>query len=315
MSKKLLGLASVFFKGVAMGCADVVPGVSGGTIALITGVYDRLIYAIKSVNLEALKLLKNGHFKELWKHIDGNFLVALVGGILISLYTLANVITFLISEYPIQLWSFFFGLIIISSLMVLRELQERNLPNILMVILGAIIAFFITSASPAETPDGLWFIFITGAVAICAMILPGISGAFILLIMGKYYEVLEGLKALDIAMIVVFGLGCVFGLLAFSRVISWFLMHYKDKTIAMLAGFMIGALNEIWPWKLVKTFRMNSKGEQVPFIKENVWPNVFAEQTAKEPYLLEALFFMALGIVLVIAIERIGKMIRERNQI
>lgn len=315
MREKYLNYISIFFKGIAMGCADVVPGVSGGTIALITGIYDRLIFAIKSVNIEAFQLLKRGEIKLLWKHLDGNFLISLILGIAFSLITLANVITFFIVEYPIQLWSFFFGLIIISAMLVLRELQKRNLANMALVITGALIALLITSATPAEMPQNYFFLFLTGSIAICAMILPGISGAFILLILGQYYFVLEALKSFDILAIIVFASGCVFGLLLFARIISWFLENYKDGTIAILAGFMIGALNEIWPWKKVIENRLNSKGELVPFIKQNVWPAEYVEQVGNDPFLLEALLFMALGIVLIMGIDRIAKMIRERNHI
>jgi putative membrane protein len=316
MRAKFITLIGVYFKGIVMGCADVVPGVSGGTIALITGIYDRLIFAIKSFDLEALGLLKKGDIKGIWRKIDGNFLLALALGIGTSLYTLASVITFLIAEYPIQLWSFFFGLIIVSSLFVLRELRERNWLNILLVIVGAAVAFFITTMKPATDTSNLWLLFPAGFIAICAMILPGLSGAFLLLIMGQYNNMLAALKNFEVSKILVFASGCLIGLLSFARVIAYLLANFRDKTLAILAGLMIGALNEIWPWKVVIKQRLNSKGESVPFIKENVLPHTFVEKTeATDPFLLEALFFMAFGIFIVVAIERAANYIKEKDKL
>lgn len=296
----------IFLKGVAMGGADVVPGVSGGTIAFITGIYERLLKAISSFDAEALQHLLKFRWKALWQHVDGAFLTALLSGILLSILTLAKVIHYLLDHHPIQLWSFFFGLVIIASYMVAKEITEWNGRVIIAGIAGIAIAFFITQATPAETPTGLWFIFLSGALAICAMILPGISGSFILLILGKYAYILEAVNERDLAVIAVFAIGCVIGLLSFSRLISWLLDRYYNTAIALLAGFMVGSLNKIWPWKEVVSTRMNSDGEEVPFITQNVLPGQYTEVMGEPSYLGQAILFMIIGLGIVLVLDRVA---------
>lgn len=294
----------LFFKGVAMGGADVVPGVSGGTIAFITGIYTTLLDSIKSFDLKAVQLLSKFKVKELWAHVNGSFLLTLLSGIALSIITLAKLIHYLLEYYPIQLWSFFFGLVIISAVSVSREIRDWKVGVILSGLLGIVIAFLITEATPAETPTASWFIFLSGAIAICAMILPGISGSFILLILGKYAYILEAVNERELGTIIVFGLGCVVGLLAFARVISWLLHKFHDVAVALLAGFMIGSLNKIWPWKEVVQTRINSSGEEVPFITKNVLPGTYLEVTATDPLVWQALIFMLLGIGIVLFLEQ-----------
>lgn len=292
---------------MGMGCADMVPGVSGGTIAFISGIYEELIDSISAVNLDALKLLKEGRFKDFWKHINGNFLVTLLAGVLTTLVSLARLITYLLDEHPIPLWSFFFGLIIISSLLVIREITQWKARVVLAGMVGIAIAAFISLTSPAQTPEALWFIFIAGMIAICAMILPGISGAFILLLFAKYEYVLHAVKSFDIPVLITFAAGCVTGLLTFSKVISWLLDRYYNTAVALLGGFMIGSLVKIWPWKIVTQYYLSSKGIQKPLVTESVWPTTFQESTGQEPHLLIALLFVALGILLVVGLEKISK--------
>ncbi len=296
----------LFLKGIAMGGADVVPGVSGGTIALITGIYERLLNAIKSVDQKAIKLLLSFQLKDFWAKIDGNFLLPLLLGIATSLITLARVIKYLMEEEPIALWSFFFGLILISAIWVLREVKYWHLGTLTALLFGILFAYLITTLTPAQSPETLWFVFISGAIAICAMILPGISGAFILLVLGKYEFIIEAVNNRDLLTIGVFMLGCLTGLLSFARVISWTLKHYHDLTIAVLAGFMLGSLNKVWPWKVTETFRIDSHGEQVPVITKNVLP-------AESMEMLQALLFFALGILLVVAIERIAFLLQKKQ--
>lgn len=295
-------------KGMAMGGADVIPGVSGGTIAFITGIYEELIDSIKSVDIEAFKLLFSFELKAFWKHINGSFLVAVLMGILISILSLARLVTYLMANHPIQLWSFFFGLIIISALMVAKEIKQWNFSSVLSLLAGIVVAYFITSATPASTPDGLLFVFLSGMIAICAMILPGISGSFILLILGKYQYVLGAVKELDFVVIIVFALGCLVGILSFARLVSWLLKHYHLVTVSILVGFMIGSLNKIWPWRLVTQYRLNSKGEQVPFLETNVLPAEYLQSTGQEPLFMHAILFFALGIGLVILIDKLAAM-------
>ena len=298
--------AQLFLKGVAMGGADIIPGVSGGTIAFITGIYERLLNAIKSVDAEAVKLLTTLRLKEFWQHIDGKFLITLLSGILLSILSLANLMSFLLVAYPIQLWSFFFGLIVIASFSVVREIKRWNGGVLLAGFIGIAVAYFVTTATPAETPTTLWFIFLSGAIAICAMILPGISGSFILLIMGKYTYIINALKELDLLTIIVFALGCVVGLLSFARVVSWLLKRYHGIAISLLAGFMLGSLNKIWPWKVITTYRIDSHGEQQPFLTENILPIEYVALTGQEPFLLQALLFALLGVSIVVILEKIA---------
>lgn len=296
-----------------MGSADVVPGVSGGTIAFITGIYDELLNSIKSVDATAFRLLFQFKLKDFWSHINGSFLITLVAGIAISIFSLAKLIGFLLITYPVLVWSFFFGLIIISAVLVARDIDNKDWKAVIAGIIGVFIAYFITSASPAQTPEAWWFVLISGAIAICAMILPGISGAFILLILGKYKYIIEAVETVDIGTLAVFAVGCIFGLLSFARLISWFLRNYQSLTVAMLAGFMIGSLNKVWPWKVVDSFRINSKGEQVPLFDHNVLPKQFLSETGQDPQFMEALLMASFGILLVVAIEKIAAMLNVKK--
>lgn len=305
---------TLFFKGMAMGGADVVPGVSGGTIAFITGIYETLLESIASVNAEALQLLIKGRVKDFWQHINGNFLVTLFAGIFVSILTLAQLLGYLLEAYPIQLWSFFFGLIIIAAYLVAKEIGQWSAAVFVAAAVGIAIAYYITLATPAETPTSLWFVFLSGAVAICAMILPGISGSFILLILGKYEFILEAVNERNLAVIAVFGLGCVVGILTFARIISWLLDRYHDVAVALLAGFMIGSLGKIWPWKEAVLTRLDSNGEEVPFVTRNVLPAHFEQLTGQEALLGQAILFMLIGFLLVLGIERFANYQQKKSK-
>ena len=296
-----------------MGSADVVPGVSGGTIAFITGIYETLLDSIQKIDLEAFGFLKKFEIKALWRHINGNFLFTLLAGIATSIATLANVLVGLLEAYPIQVWSFFFGLIVISALMVLKEIKQWNVGVFLAIIIGGALAYFITSSTPAQTPEASWFLFIAGAVAICAMILPGISGSFILLLFGKYEFVLSALKEFRIVDILIFAAGCIIGILSFSRLVSWLLKKYHQVTIGVLAGFMLGSLYKVWPWKeTIKTY-MDRHGEVKPLIEGNVFPNEYLAKTGSDPFFLQAVLFAAGGLLLVFAIDRIAAIINTEK--
>ncbi|MDX2415504.1 MAG: DUF368 domain-containing protein [Bacteroidales bacterium] len=294
-------------KGMSMGAADVVPGVSGGTIALITGVYEELIHSLKSINLNSLKLLFNLKLKEFWLSINGNFLLLLFGGILISVFSLARMLKWILEAYPILIWSFFLGLIISSAILVVRSVAKWDWTKILALIIGIAAMLLITSFTPAVTSDRYWFIFLAGAIAICAMILPGISGAFILLILGKYQFILSAVSNFDIPILLVFGLGIIAGLLSFSRFLSFLLKSYRDLTIAVLAGFIIGSVNKIWPWKETISTRLNSHGDLVPIIQNNLLPWNYSEATGDKPMLLYAIMLIVAGIVVVFLLESLGK--------
>lgn len=249
MERKLKDYAILTLKGMGMGAADVVPGVSGGTIAFIVGIYDELINSIKSINGENLKLLFSGNLKAFWQYIHANFLFSILLGIGISVFSLAKVITWLLVAHPVLVWSFFFGLVLASTWFVSKDIKEWNWKTIAGFVAGAIIAFYITIATPAETSAEWWFIFICGAIAICAMILPGISGSFILVLLGKYFFIMEAVKTLNIKVMLIFAAGAFIGITTFSRVLSYALKNFRNITLAVLTGFMLGSLNKVWPWK------------------------------------------------------------------
>lgn len=290
----------------------MIPGVSGGTIAFITGIYSELLHSIKSIDLEALKLLFAFRLSQFWKKINGNFLLAVVGGILTSLLSLAKLMLFLLEHYPIKVWSFFFGLILISSPLILRNITRWRIPTGLSFVVGIVLAYIITVLSPTQTPEGLWFIFISGAIAICAMILPGISGAFILLLMGKYEFIMQSLLDMNLAVIIVFALGCVVGIITFSWVLTWILDNYHDLTIALLAGFMLGSLNKVWPWKEVIAFRIDSDGNQVPALDRSIFPGEYMAKTGSDPMVFQAILFAALGIIIVLVIEKTAERLKTK---
>jgi putative membrane protein len=294
----------LYVKGVSMGGADVIPGVSGGTIAFITGIYDELINSIKSIDFSVLKLVFQFRIAAAWKAINGNFLICILGGMATSLLSLSKLMTYLLNNYPIQVWSFFFGLILVSSPLIFRDIKKWNFGTALAGVVGIIVAYLITIISPAETPTNLPFIFFCGALAICAMILPGISGAFILLLIGKYEYMITALINFDIPVILVFVSGCFIGLVGFSKVLGWVLEHYRFPALSLLAGFMIGSLNKVWPWKEVTAFRIDHLGNQVPAFDKSVLPGRFMEVTGNDPLIFQAVLFAALGVLLVVGIEK-----------
>jgi putative membrane protein len=297
---------------MGMGGADVIPGVSGGTIAFITGIYEELLHSIRAIDLEALSTLRSFRFADFWKKINGTFLTVLFAGILTSLLSLAKLMNFLLTEYPIHVWSFFFGLILISSPLILREIKKWHAGIIGAFSVGIVTAYTITILSAANTPDELWFIFLAGALAICAMILPGISGAFILLLLGKYERMMQALTQADLITILVFALGCVTGLLSFSRLLSWILKNYRLPALALLGGFMLGSLNKVWPWKEVIAFRLDHSGKQVTAFDKSVLPWDFFEKTGNDPLVFQAILMMALGVFIVVLVEKIAVRLKTK---
>lgn len=297
-------------KGIAMGAADVIPGVSGGTIAFITGIYQELLQSIKSIDIQALKMLLTGKAVPFWHKINGNFLLAVAAGIALSIFSLARLMTWLLAQHPIPVWSFFFGLIIASSFLVSRDITKWNAATVLGALAGAAAAYAITALSPASTPDVWWFIILCGAVAICAMILPGISGSFILLLMGKYQYIMTAVSELNINVILLFGLGAAIGIIGFSHLLTWLLRHRHNLTIAVLTGFMVGSLNKIWPWKATLTTR--AEGLENSVRESNILPGRFAE-VGIDPQLGRAILFCVIGILLIITLEAINKRLAKRK--
>ena len=303
----------LYLKGVSMGGADVIPGVSGGTIAFITGIYEELINSLKSIDGEAIRLLLSLKLAKFWKHINASFLITVLAGILTSLLSLARLMTYLLENHPVAIWSFFFGLILVSSPLIMRDIRRWNLGTVIAFLLGIVIAYAITVLSPTETPTNLPFIFFCGALAICAKILPGISGAFVLLLIGKYEYMITALIDFNLPVILVFAVGCLIGLIGFSHVLSWVLTHYRYPALALLAGFMIGSLNKVWPWKEVVAYRFNHEGVQVPAFDKSVLPGRYLEVTNQDPQLFYAILFAAAGIFLVVSIEKTAAYLRAKN--
>jgi len=296
---------------MAMGAADIVPGVSGGSIALIAGIYQHLLDSINSFNLENILLLKSFEFKSFYTKVNGSFLLSLLLGILTSVFALSKVITFLMNNHPIPLWSFFCGLILVSAFLILKDIKKWHLGVVIAVIIGTAIAWWVTNLPPTTSPDAHWFTFVAGAIAICAMILPGISGSFILLILGKYEPILKAVSDKDIFTLALFASGCVVGILAFSRVVSFLLRKFHSATIGLLSGFMLGSVNELWPWKIVSAWRTSSSGEQKPFLTENIFPSDYLAQAGQAPQLGSAIIAFLVGIGLVLLIERLASKLQK----
>jgi putative membrane protein len=300
-------LWSVFLRGMGMGAADIVPGVSGGTIAFITGIYFRLLEAISGLPEAAWNHLRKGRFREFWRACDGTFLLCLLSGVLVSIATLATVISYALDEYPILIWSFFFGLIVASVWHVSRQVKSPGPGLLLPFVVGVVFAWWVGGLSGMPLQPSLPMFFGAGMLAICAMILPGISGSFILVILGMYAPVLDAIRAPEPAILAVFAIGCLLGLLSVARVITWAFSRFHDLVLALLIGFMVGALNKVWPWKETLTWRTNSSGEEVPLNEASVSPFSYAEQAGQDPQILLALLFSILGLGLVLGIEWAGK--------
>jgi putative membrane protein len=296
----------VALRGMGMGAADVVPGVSGGTIAFITGIYEELIDSIKGIDLQAARLFFTGRWLSFWKKINGNFLLAVFFGIAVSVLSLARVLEHLLEHQAVMIWSFFFGLVLASSYVVSRKITQWEYSKIVALVGGIGIAFYITSVTPTTTTDASWFVILSGGLASCAMILPGISGSFILLLLGKYSFALHAVNERVILDLLLLGVGAVTGLILFANLLSWLLRKYHDVTIAVLVGFMIGSLNKIWPWKeTLQTIVV--EGEIKPLVEKNVLP-VPAE--AGDHFWM-ALLMMAAGIGAILLIELILAKNRE----
>lgn len=296
-----------FLKGLAMGAADVVPGVSGGTIAFITGIYDTLLESIRRINPSVIKIWRTEGFKAAFNHINGFFLIALFGGVLTSIATLAKLITWLLANHPIPIWSFFFGLILVSVYHIVKQVKRKDVARFALLLLGVVFAYSITVLKPLHLEPTLINVLIAGAIAICAMILPGISGSFILLLIGMYAPVLGAVKSFQVDILALFLVGCVTGLLTFSHVLSWLLRKFRDFTLMFLTGLMIGTLPKIWPWKETISWRVNSSGEQVPLVQHNLTPFEFEALTSQPSQWPMAMVMALVAIVLVLGLEKFAE--------
>ena len=340
--RKLKDYLMVGVKGACMGAADVIPGVSGGTIAFITGIYDEFVGSIARVDAEAVKLLFKGRIREFWNHINGWFLLSVVAGIVVAL---AGLMQNLLSNHPIQTWAFFFGLIVASSLFILRGISGWKVREGVLVAFGVLLGVVVCTLSPTETPDALWFIFLSGAIAICAMILPGISGSFILLILGKYQFIMGAISGLasgedfgrNLVIIGVFLIGAVVGILGFSKFLHWLLARWNKETLIVLAGFIIGSLVKVWPWSNMEAIvcsqfpavaALSEAAEEAAEAAAGSGPLAAAAADAAqkayetavtshasmiEPQIFSAVVFAVIGFCLVTGIEVAGKVLSKKN--
>ena len=291
----------VAVKGACMGAADVIPGVSGGTIAFIMGIYDEFVGSLASINADAVRMLLKGQFKAFWKHINGTFLLSLVIGIGVSVISLASLMQYLLEWHPIQTWAFFFGLIVASSIFILRGISGWRWRDGLLLVFGVLLGATICTLSPTQTPDALWFIFLSGAIAICAMILPGISGSFILLILGKYQFIMGCISDLtsgvdfgrNLLILSIFLVGAIIGILSFSKFLHWLLARWQKETMLVLAGFIIGSLVKVWPWSNAEALAQS--------------------EAAGSMFYGQAILFALIGFFLVTGIELAGKLIAKRK--
>ena len=303
MKRSLKDYIIISLKGMAMGAADVVPGVSGGTIAFISGIYEELLNSISSFKFSLINVLKHEGIKVVWKKINGSFLLALFIGICFSVLSLAKLIENLLENHPILIWSFFFGLVLASIIYIAKQIKLWNIKCYLYLIFGLIFAYYITTLNPVITQNSSpWFLFLAGMIAICAMILPGISGSFILVLLGAYKPILNAINTKDFFSIIILMAGAVLGLLTFSRVLKWLFSTYKNYTLALLIGFIAGSLNKIWPWKETISWRTNSKGIEVPFTTTSVSPFSFDGDSK----LLMAGLLAIIGFGLILLLEKLA---------
>ncbi|MFB1003743.1 MAG: DUF368 domain-containing protein [Bacteroidia bacterium] len=306
----------IMLKGAAMGVAEVIPGVSGGTLAFITGIYERLLTSIGNINLSLFKTFKEDGTKAVWHKIDGLFLVKLLGGMAIGFLVGLKLVVQLLETHPVHIWSFFFGLILASIPLIGKQVKKWSGLEIVLLVLGAALVYWVTIAAPSQGSEHLFIVFLAGVVGVSALMLPGLSGSFVLLLMGMYTIIMPAIEEFthhpfgpETLTIVAFGAGMVFGLLTFAKVLSFTFKKYPNPTLALLTGFLIGSLNKVWPWQHVLKIRTNSKGLEVVKFSESVLPSHFSQLTENflygtNPHLLVAISIMVTAIVLVFLLDR-----------
>jgi len=294
----------VFIKGMMMGAADIVPGVSGGTIAFITGIYERLLNALKMLLPAFFTLTKSKQLKRFIDETDLIFLITLFSGILVSVASLAKIISYLMVHFPVPLWSGFFGLILASVFVVAKDVKQWSFLLVVYLLLGVLVAWGVTQLSPASIEKSTLTIFFSGMLAICAMVLPGISGSFILVILGSYSWVLGAIKHFEWSTLGLFLAGCFIGLLSIANVLSWAFEKYKDITLSILTGFMLGAMVKVWPWKEVISYRENSQGTLIPLIEEPIMPATYEAITGSDAQLVLAIFCASIAATTVYLLAR-----------
>ncbi|WP_445955174.1 DUF368 domain-containing protein [Yeosuana sp.] len=302
MQRRFIDYLVITLKGLAMGAADAVPGVSGGTIAFISGIYEELISTISNINISLFKTLFKKGFKAFWIASNGSFITALLSGIIISYVSFMRLAKYLLENEPILIWSFFFGLILASIYFVGKQITKWNLAAIIGLVFGAIIAYYLTTIPSLSNNSHSYFLFFAGALAICAMILPGISGSYILVILGAYKTLSDALHDFDFKKIIIFASGAIIGLLSFSHLLKWLFKHYHNLTLAILTGFIFGSLGKVWPWKKTLTWQLDSKGVKTPFLEKSISPFSFEGDNL----LVFAITMMIIGFLTIFILEKIG---------
>lgn len=305
--------AAVALKGFAMGAANVIPGVSGGTIALLTGIFNELIEALNAIlSVSSWKLLLKGKFQEFWGHIHGTFLLWLCVGVIVSVFSLAKLMEYVLAYHPIQTWAFFFGLIVVSGIYMLHDIKKWKVADGLWLVFGMLLGAVICMLSPTQTTDASWFILVCGAIAICTMILPGISGSFILVLLGKYEYIMGAISDLNWAVLIMFGIGCILGIAAFSKFLHWLIAHYERPTLITLIGFTLGSLVKVWPWSdkisvmTAQLMREGQTAEQAQIGVQGLVDTGLNLSAVINPQTASAIVWMAVGALLVVVLEWFG---------
>ncbi|PQJ73886.1 DUF368 domain-containing protein [Polaribacter gangjinensis] len=303
MSRTVKEYIVIGLKGIAMGAADVVPGVSGGTIAFISGIYEELLGSISSVNFSLLKTLQKQGFKAAWKQLNGNFLVALLSGIFISIVSLSKIIKWLLENEPILLWSFFFGLVLASIFYIGKQIENWNIKIGLLGVIGVVFGYVITILPATNASDiSYGFLIFSGAIASCAMILPGISGSYILLLIGIYPVVMTAISERNFTILSAIAIGVVLGLLLFSKLLKWLFAHYKQEMLVVLTGIMLGSLNKVWPWKKTVSTYIDSHNQVKPLLEQSISPFSFEG----DAHLIWAIIMSISGFVLILCMEKLA---------
>jgi putative membrane protein len=296
-----------FMIGMLMGAAEIVPGVSGGTIAFVSGIYARLIHAITQINLSLFMQLRQAGIKSIWQSIDGTFLVTLLAGMVLSVFLFASSIQYLLREETILIWSFFFGLVIASVWHVGRQINNHNWQVGLLMSFGGACGLVITHLLPVEIAPSSVNLFLAGAIAVCAWILPGLSGSFILLVLGLYHFLIDAIAEMDVLFLLTLGSGCLVGILSFARLLDYLLSHYRDQTLSILTGFMLGSLVKLWPWQNVTSYQIKSDGTQIPLVQNPISPFIYGEISGNSPEILFALIGLLLGCFTVLGLGFVSR--------
>ncbi|NOZ49012.1 MAG: DUF368 domain-containing protein [Chloroflexi bacterium] len=297
--KEYLGFVA---RGFAMGSSDVVPGVSGGTMAFILGIYEELIESIRAIAQPAfVQSVLKLRLRDSLQILNWPFLVSVFTGILLAILTLARGLAWLLENQPVLIWSFFFGLVLASIVTVSKRVSRWSPPLLLLLLLGAVGAYLLVGAVPAQTPETWWFLIISGALAICAMILPGISGAFILVLLGKYQFVLDAVNQRDIVSLALVAGGAAVGIISFAQILGWLFKRYHNATVAALTGLMLGSLRKIWPWKITVESMLDRHGKEIPLLQHNVLPQALSNEV------MMALALAVIGAVAVLLLDRLAR--------